>query len=359
MGPELERFDTATRKPWAHYLLALVAGALLIIPAFAGFVAVLDYRGSMAPPLLSNNACVDQKLAFMRDNRPSNVNLLVVGSSAAMRHFNTPEAMRIDRALRPYNAGLCAINLWKSEQVINWLTNRLPGVQRVLLVTSSLDYGDCRPAAPPSLDVTEADSFVFGDTWRLGFYLKSFNATTLLRNSMHQRRKQTDRTWFDAVVLNKFGDAPAQPPRDRPEWYVEPKLNDQCFATLRRTARELDARGIQLAVVESPMDPRWRAEFDRSGEVTALMRRKIEDALSGTNAILIEDHNGFSAPNFYDAVHLRASATPGFTRSVISRLEAVDRVGSRAANGSRIAKEPARQGLASSGSEAANSPRAR
>jgi len=188
-----------------------------------------------------------------------------------------------------------------------------------------LDFGDCRPDAPPSLDVTEADRFVFGDTWRLGFYLKSFNATTLLRNSMKQRRKVTDRSWFDSVVTNKFGDAPAQPARDRPEWYEQATLDNQCFTTLHRTARELDSRGIQLAVVESPMDPRWRSEFDRSGEITALMRRKIEDALNGTNAVLIEDHNHFTAANFYDAVHLRASSTPRFTRSVLSQLEALDR----------------------------------
>lgn len=317
--------DAAARKRWMQYLAALAAGALLIIPAFAGFMAVLDYRGAMPPPLLSNNSCVDEKLAFMRENRPSNINLLVVGSSAAMRHFNSPEAIRIDPALRPYNAGLCAINLWRSEQVIDWLTRRAPGVQRVLLVTSSLDFGDCRHDAPPSLDVTEADRFVFGDTWRLGFYLKSFNATTLLRNSLKQRRKRSDRTWFDSVVLNKFGDAPVQPLRNRPEWYVEPKFDDQCFATLRRTARELDSRGIQLAVIESPMDPRWREEFDRSGELTTLMRRRIGDSLKGTHALLIEDQNHFPAADFYDAVHLRASSTPGFTRSVLSQLEAAGR----------------------------------
>lgn len=326
----MKRLDiTAPKQPWAPYLLALLAGALLIIPVFAGIVAVLDYRQSMAPPLLSNNPCVDRKLAFMRDHRPSNVNLLVAGSSTAMRHFNSPEAIRIDPSLRPYNAGLCAINLWKSEQVTNWLTHRLPGVRRVLLFASSLDYGDCRPSAPPSLNVAEADRFVFGDTWRLGFYLKSFNATILARNSMNERRRRTDRTWFDAVVLNRFGDAPLQPPRDRPEWYVEAKLDERCLTTLHRTARELDSRGIQLAVVESPMDPRWREEFDRSGEHTALMRRRIRDALTGTHAVLIEDHNHFSPGEFYDAVHLRASSTPRFTRSVLSQLETLDRGASR------------------------------
>ena len=314
---------TQSRNPWVRYLIALAAGTLLIIPAFAGSMAVLDYWGVMPAPLISNNLCVDEKLEFMRRNRPSGVNLLAVGSSAAMRHFNSPEAVRMDPSLRPYNAGLCAINLWKSEQIIQWLTHRSPGVRRVLLIASSLDFGDCRPEAPPSLNVAEADRFVFGDTWRLGFYLKGFNATTLLRNAINARRKRTDRSWFDSVVVNKFGDAPVQARIDRREWYVKPNLDNQCFATLRRTAKGLDSQGIQLALVESPMDPRWRQEFDRSGAFTALTRRRILEAFSGTGAVLIEDRNNFPKADFYDAVHLRASSTPRFTRSVLSQLETV------------------------------------
>jgi len=317
----MTHLPTATRNRWVHYLVALAAGAFLVVPAFAGVVAVLDARGSMPPPIISNNLCADEKLAFMRKNRPSRVNLLVVGSSSALRHFNSPEAVRIDPGLRPYNAGLCAINLWQSEQVINWLTRRLPDVRQVLLVASSLEFGDCRQNARPSLDVSDADRFVFGDTSRLGSYLKSFNATTLVRNSINLRRRRTDTTWFDSVVLNRFGDAPVQPRGDRREWYLQPRLDDRCFTTLHRTARELDARGIQFALVESPMDPRWREEFDRSGTVTPITRRRIREAFSGTRAVLIEDHNGFPAAAFYDAVHMRATNTPRFTRSILAQLE--------------------------------------
>lgn len=318
--------DTVTRTAWLHYLIGLAAGALLVIPALAGVMAVLDSLGAMPPPLISNNLCADEKLTYMRQNRPADVNLLVVGSSSAMRHFNSPEAIRFDPRLRPYNAGLCAMNLWRSEQVIKWLTFRWPHVRRVLLIASSLEFEDCRPNARPTLDVFSADRFVFGDTARLSFYMQSFNATTLFRNSIDLRRRRTDRTWFDSVVLNKFGDAPVQPRGDRWEWYVKAKLDDQCFATLRRTARTLDARGIHFAVVESPMNPKWREKFDRSGQLAELMRRKLRDALSGTHAVLIEDHSGFTVADFYDAVHMRGSSTPRFTRSVLSQVEALDPV---------------------------------
>ena len=316
----------AARKPWARYLIALAAGALLVIPAFGGIMAMLDQFGAMPPPLISNNLCADEKLALMRKNRPSNVNFLVVGSSSAMRHFNSLEAIRIDPQVRPYNAGLCAMNLWRSEQVAKWLAYRLPGVRRVVLVASSLEFADCRPDGRPTLDVVDADRFVFGDTWRLSFYLKSFNATTLFRNTIDLRRRRTDKTWFDSVVLNKFGDAPVQPRGNRQEWYLKPKLDDQCFATLRQAARTLHARGIHFAVVESPMNPRWRGKFDPSGEITQLMRRKVRDALSGTHAVFVEDHIGFTVADFYDAVHMRGSSTPRFTRSVLLQVEALDPV---------------------------------
>jgi len=314
----------AARKPWAYYLIALAAGALFVIPTLAVIMAVLDQFGAMPPPLISNNLCADEKLAFMRINRPSNVNLLVVGSSSAMRHFNSLEAIRIDPRVRPYNAGLCAMNLWRSEQVAKWFTYRLPGVRRVILVASSLEFGDCRSDARPTLNVVDADRFVFGDTWRLSFYLKTFNATTLFRNSINLRRRRTDRTWFDSVVLNKFGDAPVQPRGDRREWYQRPTFSNQCFATLRQTAREMDARGIKFAVSESPMNPAWLREFDQSGDLTRMMRRRIRDALRGTHAVLVEDHNGFTQADFYDAVHMRGSSTPRYTRSLLSQVEALD-----------------------------------
>jgi len=309
------------RDPWVRYVIALVAGAFLIIPAFAGVMVVLDRWGTMPPPLISNNLCVDEKLAFMRQHPPHEANLLVVGSSSALRHFNSPEAVRIDPELRPYNAGLCATNLWQDEQVIRWLTHRAPGIRRVLLVASSLEFGDCRPDPRPSLNFADVDRFVFGDTSRLGFYLKSFNPTTLLHNSVDMRRTRTDMTWFDSVVLNDFGDAPVQPPRERREWYLKAKLDERCFAVLRRTASALDARGVKFALVESPMNPNWREEFDRSGALTPLTRRKVWQAFSGTHAVLLEDQGGFSAADFYDAVHLRASSTPRFTRSVLSQLK--------------------------------------
>ena len=317
--------DAPPRNAWVHYVFALVAGALLIVPAFAGVMAVLDYFGAMPPPLLSNNLCLDEKLAFMRMNRPSHIDLLVVGSSTAVRHFNSPEAVRIDPGLRPYNAGLCGINLAQSALVIDWLTHRLPHVRRVLLIVSSLELGDCRRDPRTALNVGEADRFVFGNTSRLGFYLKSFNATTLVRNAIDLRRARKDMTWFYSVVLNRFGDAPVQPPHDRREWYQKAELDDHCFIILGRTARALDARGIQLAVVESPMDPRWREEFDRSRTVTPVTRRRIREAFGGTNAVLIENRARFSSADFYDAVHLRASSTARYTRSVLSQLEALDR----------------------------------
>src|SRR4029079_14423326 len=89
------RLGTATRTFWVRYLIALVAGALLVIPAFAVLVVVLDACGAMPAPLIATNRCVDEKLALMRRNRPSGINLLVIGSSSALRNFNSPEAIRI------------------------------------------------------------------------------------------------------------------------------------------------------------------------------------------------------------------------------------------------------------------------
>jgi hypothetical protein len=200
----------------------------------------------------------------------------------------------------------------------------------VLLVVSSVEFGDCREGAGSWFNVDEADAFVFGDTSRLSFYLKFFNVTSLARNAVGLPRRRTDRTAEDSFVLNQFGDAPVNLTGDLRQFYLKPALDKRCFAALRRTARSLDARGIQLALVESPMNPKWRKEFDPSGELTPLTRRKVREAFTGTNAVLIEDRTGFSSADFYDAVHVTASSTPRFTRSVLAQLAELERSGSNA-----------------------------
>lgn len=317
-----EQLNSGANRPPAsagamrRYLLGLLLGGVLASLLLLGLFAVLSHRGILAPPQLSNNLCLDEKLTFMRDHPPANPNLLVVGSSVAWRHFNSPEAVRLDPSLRPYNAGLCGTNIAQTERVTTWLMGRFPSTKKVVLIASPIDFANCSDDAPSTFDVEVADRFVFERAEPYGFYLRYFDPGTLLFNSIGLRGKRTDPTSFESLVINAYGDGPLEPPQARELLYGAASFDPACFTALRRTAQEVGRR-VPLTVALTPLHPLWSERFDPDGASKRKLEQGTRAALAGTGARLLTGP-AFPEEAFFDAIHLRWSRTPGFTRFLLS-----------------------------------------
>ena len=56
-----------------RYLLSLFSGLFGALVVFCLTLLVLDRTGNLPPPAFSNISCADEKLSFMRGNRPRGV----------------------------------------------------------------------------------------------------------------------------------------------------------------------------------------------------------------------------------------------------------------------------------------------
>jgi len=299
-----------------RYLLTLLLGGFAALLLVLVVFAFLAHQGRLGPPQFSNNLCLDEKLGFMRAHPPRSANFLVVGSSVAWRHFNSPEAVRLDPALRPYNAGLCGTNVAQTRSVATWLIGRVPSVKKVVLIASPVDFADCSANAPSNFETGAADRFVFERASPVNSYLRYFDPGTLLFNSIGLRSKRSDPTSFESLVINAYGDGPLEPPQARELLYGAVSFDPRCFTALRRTAQEVGGR-VPMIVALTPLHPRWRERFDPKGSSQRLLERGIRNALAGTGARFLTAP-ALPEEAFFDAIHLRWSHTPGFTRNLLS-----------------------------------------
>jgi hypothetical protein len=308
-------------EPMRRYLLAMVIGALLMFATLAAALVSLKAYDTLPPPQFSNSLCIDEKLHSMRAGIPADPNLLIVGSSAAWRHFNSPAAIAADPSLRPFNAGFCGARMTQVRKVSAWLTARLPTVRHVLLIASPLDFENCTKADPSQFDVLDADAYVFGKASPARFYARYFDPLTLAYNAGMIRTARGSMFAPEPLFQNSYGDAPNQPDRSRGLFYGAVKLDPACFAALRQTAHMLERKGIAFDVTITPLHPEWVSRYGGGAFATAFPDM-IRTSLVGTGARYDATRHQPDPRAFYDAIHIRWSATAAYTRSVLAEAGA-------------------------------------
>lgn len=307
-----------------RYLAALVAGILAVPGLYLTTLAVLGLNDILPPPQFSNSICIDEKLAAMRRSPPRDVDLLVIGSSVAWRHFNSPVAIEAYPDIQPYNAGFCGAKIDQTETIVTWLTQRLASVQDIIMVVSPIDFEQCsNPAAgglfPSDFNVEDVDDYVFEDAWPALYYLRNFDPWTLWLNRRDIDRRRSNMTDYGALVINEFGDGPIEP-EDRRLLYEAPNFDDTCFDGLRRMALDLRAQDIGFSVVMTPLHPEWLRLYDEGGRMSGFLDQEIRTALSETDARVLETGPDFGEAAFFDGIHIRWSYTDTFTRSLIEQV---------------------------------------
>lgn len=305
------------------YLAATVAGGLACIASIFGVFLLLDVAGRLPPPPISNNLCIDEKLAFMRDRPAVAPNVLVLGSSVAWRSVDG-QSLAAVHGVHPVNGGFCGLRMNQAEFVGDWLLDRMPSVRSVVVVASPFDFVGCKVNPRAVFNRAAADEFVYGGAWRWGFYFRFFDPVSMVRNAIHLPDMRSNRDEFDPLVFTQFGDGPLTNAGQRGLVYgALPDLDPVCFGALGRLARRLSAEGRKLTVVATPLHPDWKAAFDRDGAVRGRFNAAVLAALQGTG---MRYWNGdaespMGGTEFSDALHLRWPSVRTFTRTFARALK--------------------------------------
>jgi hypothetical protein len=318
----LQAVGSESRRPsrWRRYLGAGALGFATALTSFILMFAILAKTGNLPPPAITHNLCIDEKLAFMRDHPPVAPNFLTVGSSVAWRHIDSSILASAMPGTVPYNGAFCGLRITQTRAATHWLLDRLPTVHDVLLVASPEDFEVCSREQPSAFDVSEADRFVFQDTWRWGFYFRYFDPVSLVRNASNIARFRTQSHGFEPLIMTRYGDAPEDPPkRDRLVYDAVRHFDPACFNALYALARELQAAGITFTVVNTPLNPLWEKRYDPGAKTRKTLNAGIDAALAGTGATHWDGNTAFTEgpDSFSDAIHLRWPAAQRFTQLLI------------------------------------------
>ncbi len=306
-----------------RYLVAILSGAVGALAVFCAVYGTLYVTGNLPPPPLSNNVCTDEKLVFFRDNPPADPNLLVIGSSVAWRNIDSSVIARELPGRQPLNAGFCGMQVNQSAFIADWMLHHWPSVDQLILVASPLDYTECQG---PSVvfDRADADSFVFDRTASWIFYLRYFDPVSLNRNI---RRLAEDREQARILKVDRsytqYGDGPLKTSQNRGLFYGPmPALDAACFDALRDMATRLQRQGRRLLVVNTPIHPDWKREYDKDGHVRDDFARRLTAALAGTGARVwnADESDVLDATAFTDAIHVRWEAAQILTDAIVAQL---------------------------------------
>jgi len=312
--------ERAPPRSMLVYLAGLVVGAALLVSSYCFLLVGLGAAGALPPPAFSNNSCADEKLRFLRDNRADDADLLVLGSSVAWRHFDGAAAEGI--ALRSRNIAFCLHNVKQTKAVAEWLLPRMPAARTVILIASPLDYRGCAAKPDPQFSVRDASAYVFDDVNPLLYYFRYFDPFTLLKNAASFTRDRADSRQWGTLVMDRFGDAPMDPPGER-RYDLGAEVGDgpeaACLSALQSLAIDIRKSGRRLIVVDTPIAPRWKARFDPDGSALRDFSERIDLALAATGAERWNGDAAFApgAGSFFDAIHLRWPAAQAFTRTLV------------------------------------------
>lgn len=323
----MEDLDLSAGKPRVatagRYLTAVIGGAVAALGMFCALYGTLYITGTLPPPPLSNNVCTDEKLVFLRDNPPADPNFLVIGSSVAWRNIDSAVIAREVSGASPLNGGFCGMQVHQSAFLADWMTDRWPSVQQLLLVVSPLDFDSCRGTGQV-FDPADADRFVFERKALWSFYLRYFDPVSLIRNVKRQAKDREHARAMNMVRgFTKYADGPLDTTRNRGLFYGEiSKTDPACFEALHTLAVEHAGQNRRLLVVVTPIHPGWKSRYDPDGAFGSRFSRQVTAALEGTGAEVwnADQADILDASAFTDAVHVRWSAAGRLTEEIVHKF---------------------------------------
>lgn len=315
---------SAPRQVRSRYLISMLIGLLVALLLFCGALVGLARTGNLPPPAFSNNLCVDEKLHFLRNNPIPSPNLLVIGSSVAWRHVDGNVLTNAAPDIRPMNGAFCGLFANQSTYVGNWLLDRHPSVQSVVMIADPQDFAGCWRVPDAVFKREHVDPYVYEEQSRWGYYMRYFAPKSLARNALTVKAQRAGKIEWDPLVFNRFGDGPLKTNNVRELMYGKPDpLDRNCFAALREFGERLKAEGRPLLVVSTPLNPQWKEKYDPDGSFLADFDQRIHNSLSEIGGVYWNADREWRTPPdaFVDAVHMRWSAAQQFTAALAEQID--------------------------------------
>lgn len=308
------------------YLLSVLGGMLMALAAFYGALTLLQSTGRLPPPAFSNSLCVDEKLTFMREHPSASPNLLFVGSSVAWRHVDSAIVARQSKGIEPLNGAFCGLSANQSLFTTQWLLDRQPTIQQVVMIAAPQDFAECQTKPDAIFNMQDADDYVFGGASRWPYYLRYFSPVSLMGNARRIKDQRSNLNDMDPLVFTAYGDGPLNTNKSVEGLtnYGQPEpLERDCLQALEILAQRLQKESRSFTVVTTPLHPVWKAREDPSGAFIKDFHLRLASSLKDTNAHFWNADSEWKTKNssFTDGIHLRWSAVREFSVALAKQLQ--------------------------------------
>lgn len=308
LSPADGRRTAETPSDPIRYLAVVAATIVIVAVAFVGALSGLAAAQRKPPPAFTNSHCFDAKLEFLRQHPPAAPTHLIVGSSVPWRNIDAAAIVEQHPEVRPLNGAFCGLSINQSAFVARFLLQRYPTITHVLLLVAPFDMNACRSNRTAMFDAADVSAYLAGVD-DVNFYFKYFDLFSLIENAFSTK-------W----IFARYGDGPLYAPdREGLVYGPAPNIQSECLAALAGLADDVERSGKHLVVVTMPLRGDWSEKYDRDAKARTQLGNEIRRALDGKPAVFWDAWSEITIPpaDYTDAVHLRWSAVPSFTRRLV------------------------------------------
>jgi hypothetical protein len=186
--PASEEVDASARR----YVIGVFATILVAMVGFAVALAMLDRAGTLPPPPLTANVCIDEKFKFLADNDVRGTDLLAVGSSVTWRNLDMTAFKKSGLAKRPLNAAPCYLHISETVSYTSFLLKQMSNVRTVVTVVASRDFEQCSAPREHFFSEALAAAYVFDGLPSFPIYLANFKPHKFLADVLRIKQMRMD-----------------------------------------------------------------------------------------------------------------------------------------------------------------------
>src|ERR1700733_1378977 len=301
----LNRCSNVTRLSWVFVFCLTVSGWLSF---GVGLLALLEFKGRLAPPPLSATACIDEKISFLRNRDLSQVRLMAAGSSATWRNLDM-SVFGLDPT-RALNAAPCYLHIDQTAFLVSLLAEMMPNLQNVITIVAPRDFEDCSPQLTQIFDPALGAAFIQNRIPVWLPYVVNMRAPYILRTAITLPSERA----LDAQ--DAYGSSPL---KQAISWRPAPVFDERCFVAFKQYSLDMAQKHIRLWIATVPTMPEWADSYDPTGVIIEEWTHRLK-ALSQNGTQIVDGREiSFRSNQFADSVHLLSPFHHEFSQFIAER----------------------------------------
>jgi hypothetical protein len=275
------------------------------------FIAIPLVAPDSAPaPAITKLVHLDEKLRFVREHPAFEPTVIAVGSSVTWRQLSGEAFETLAGGPHRFlNGATGHLQIHQTRALTKFYLTHYRTVRTVLVMVSLVDFRDCTGEPRDMFEPKDAARYAFGGWPALYFHLRYFSPGRYAKTVMTLKRRQTPLT--GDLYNDRYGSGPIALSGGVTLGlrYKKIDADPACVDELIGLARDMDDRNVRLALVFTPVHPKYRVRYidgiDWLENVASRLereKRRIGKNLEITNFIRTPS---FDEKSFYDAFHLQ------------------------------------------------------